>query len=670
MSARIEHKWRVDRQQELGVPNRYIPNPDWWTGDFSVIYSVGRLDARQAHNNVEPFIPDGCPAFIYHETLTRLTFTAPDGTEYELRDQLTNGLPDHPTCTTGFNRGRVFTTSDGTSATFVSDADIFDSPDGTGAVIPYGYLTLRDGTRYRIEGGMVSWMRDRNGNKLTFAYYGFQKLGSVTDSLNRQVIITYATQSVPYDQITINGFGGAPRTIKVYQTALRYAYRSDFTELTGQQMFPELDQVPSAGGYPVVSAVELPNGQQYQFKYNSYAELARVVLPTGGAIEYDYAAGLTNGVASGVINVSSPYPVKEIYRRVVERRVYPDGGSGTGYATRMTYSRPETTTSNLGYVTTDQYDSNGALLSRSNHYFYGSPRASFSQQPTQYPGWKDGREYQTTVYASDGTTPLRQVVNTFVQRASVSWWTGGADQEPPNDPRLVETDTTLWDTNQVSKQIFGYDDSVLANNQNNVKEYDFDGTLRRETRTTYVTSASYTVSDVNLLSLPDQISVFDGEGKERARTKFEYDNYVPDDGNLHAGLVTRSSISGLCDGTSQNCAGGPNFGSQNYVTRGNVTTSIHYLLDPSGNGTVIGLINGYLQYDVAGNVVKFIDPRSTPTNVIATSVDFSDCFGAPDGNARINGGPTELNSVGQTSYAFPTLVTNALGQTAYTQFDY
>jgi len=54
----------------------------------------------------------------------------------------------------------------------------------------------------------------------------------------------------------------------------------------------------------------------------------------------------------------------------------------------------------------------------------------------------------------------------------------------------------------------------------------------------------------------------------------------------------------------------------------------------------------------------------------ATTVDYSDCFGSPDGNARLNSAPVELSSVGKTSYAFPTLATNALGQTAYTQFDY
>ena len=469
MVMRIEKKWLVEKEpQELGQPNLYVPNPNWWTADgFNSIYSMGRMDVRQAGSN--DYII-ACSAYIHRETLTRLTFTAPDGTEYELRDQLTNGRPDHPTCDTGFNRGRVFVTADGSAATFTSDTDISDYIyDNPGNFPPAGYLVLRDGTRFRIDQGLVGWMRDRNGNKVTFTYNYVQQLTSVTDSLNRQVTITYADQSTPYDQITVKGFGGAARTIKIYSGS---ALRSDFSVQTYQQLFPELNGASNNPFTPGgITSVQLPNGQQYQFQYNSYNELARVVLPTGGAIEYDYAAGLTDGAASGVL--PSFLGDKHIYRRVIERRVYPDGGTGTAYATRMTYSRPETLTSNAGYVTTDQYDSAGALLNRSQHYFYGSPRASFNQQPTEYGGWQDGREYQTTIFAANGTTPLRQITNVFEQRAPVSWWTADPALAPPNDPRLIETDTTLSDTNQVTKQTFDYDDSVPFNNQNNVKEYAF-----------------------------------------------------------------------------------------------------------------------------------------------------------------------------------------------------
>ena len=78
-----------------------------------------------------------------------------------------------------------------------------------------------------------------------------------------------------------------------------------------------------------------------------------------------------------------------------------------------------------------------------------------------------------------------------------------------------------------------------------------------------------------------------------------------------------------------------------------------------------GAITTYSQYDIAGNVVKTIDANSN-----TTTLEFADRYGAPNGEAQANTTPTELSSVGQISYAFPTKVTNALNHIAYTQLDY
>lgn len=651
LMLRVDHKWLVQKEPYDGQPpvNIYTPMPGWWTDiGWAAIYSMGRVETRQGGSRDFVLGSGGC-GYIHRQTLTRLTFIAPDGTEYELRDQATNGQPVLATCT-AYNRGSVFVTADGTAATFVSDTNISDYQyDNPANVPPSGYMMLRNGTRYRVDGGKVTWMRDRNGNKLTFSYDIYLRMTSVTDSLNRQVTINYDAGGGAYQEITYRGFGGATRSLKVYFSYLSTVLRSDFTLLTTYQMFPELNGAGNGYHNPlVVSAVELPNGKQYQFRYNSYAELTRVVLPTGGAIEYDYAAGLTDSTTgSGVI---SGLAQKEVYRRVIERRVYPDGGSGSGFASRMTYSRPETNTTNAGYVTTDQYNASGTLLTRAIHYFYGSARASFFKQPTEYPAWTDGREYKTETFASNGTTLLRRVEHTFQQRATVSWWGGGAATAPPNDVRIAETVTTLADTNQISKQTFGYDDTVPFNNQNSVKEYDYGvgvvGSLVRETRTTYQTSASYTGTSVHIRNLPTQVSLFEGL-VERARTTYEYDNY-PLDSN-HSPLTNRPSISGFDAAFTTG-----------YPTRGNVTGITKYLLS---GGAVTGSISSYSQYDIAGNVTKIIDGRGN-----ATELNYDDCFGAPNGEARTPSAPAEL--AGLYSYAFATSIKNPLNHWTYSQFDF
>src|SRR5262245_49195147 len=62
--------------------------PNWWPMTKPG-YSMGRLEGRQIG-----FGDPTCGSNNYYPiTLTRLTFTAPDGTEYELRDQNSNGQP-------------------------------------------------------------------------------------------------------------------------------------------------------------------------------------------------------------------------------------------------------------------------------------------------------------------------------------------------------------------------------------------------------------------------------------------------------------------------------------------------------------------------------------------------------------------------------------------------
>jgi YD repeat-containing protein len=245
---------------------------------------VGRVDIRTGWREQ--------PTGFAVEGLTRITFTAPDGTEYEFRDQLTNGQPKAPV-SGGFNRGTGFVTADGTTATFISDWDIHETGFGLEPPLPDGYIKLKDGTQFRVDDGTVTWMRDRNGNKVTFAYDPFRRVTSVTDSLNRLVTITYPSTTTGFTQITFKGYGGAGRTIKVGQTNLANALRSGYTMLTGSQLFPEMHAVWNLDA-KVINYIELPDGRSYQLRYNPYGELARVVLPTGGAVE----CGLTDGAAN------------------------------------------------------------------------------------------------------------------------------------------------------------------------------------------------------------------------------------------------------------------------------------------------------------------------------------------------------------------------------------
>jgi hypothetical protein len=100
--------------------------------------------------------------------------------------------------------------------TFISDSNISDNLNAnlTYEFLPSGYLLMKDGSRYRIDSGRVSWIRDRNGNKVSFTYEILNggwtwRLLTATDSLNRVISVSYATTSTGYDEISFRGYGAA-----------------------------------------------------------------------------------------------------------------------------------------------------------------------------------------------------------------------------------------------------------------------------------------------------------------------------------------------------------------------------------------------------------------------------------------------------------------------------
>jgi RHS repeat-associated protein len=697
ISLFIEKHWRVEHAPNPyhtdDLPIDYATYTDWL---YRPYFEPGRIEIRtMGHVNADCANEHEFwdPA-AFTETLTRITFTAADGTEYELRDQATGGHvagngPCHFADSYRY-RGTVFNSTDGSGITFIADSQVVDDPFGN-TDLSGGYLLFRDGTRYRFDGGHVTWIRDRNGNLTTFTYGTdpnnvdtWGRLITIKDSLNRQVTFEYnVNDSAPYglcDRILFKGFGGAAtRVIRISRTSLSNVLRTtqagdSATPKTSIQLFPSLNGSSSSSTpfdpADLVSAVWLPNGQSYNFRYNVYAELARVELPTGGAVEFDYGAGIAGDDSEGGVHYMFGTGYYEIYRRVLERRVYKDANTLEG---KTTFSRPvvdqTATQSDVArtHVDSVSMDPNGTVLAKSRHFFYDSALDSLNQSFSNtligyYPNsWKSGKEYKTDALSTDGNdTTLRREEKNFQQRAHISWWpTNMSSQyEPANDPRVAGSTMTVEPTgaNLVASQTYGYDDSVPFNNQNDLKQYDFGngsaGPLLRETQTSYVTATNYTNTDVSLRSLPAQASVFDGNGIERARTTFEYDNYTID--TSHAALKDWSAITGLpMSGHDASFTSG-------YSTRGNATSTTRYLLT---NGSVVGSISAYGQYDLAGNIVKTIDARGN-----ATTFGFGDCFGAPDGEALTNSAATEL--AGQSSYAFATSVTNAMGQTSYAQFDY
>jgi YD repeat-containing protein len=608
MLALNTKRWRVKHTSRIigGEPvESFAPEQNWWT-PADAGYGPGLLYGRQTGAGSW-----SCFSYpkLYTHTLTRLTFITPDGTEYELRDQATGGQPIAVTsCTSnGASRGTVFVSADGTAVTFVSDSAISDSnvPQGLSLLNPppSGFLMMRNGLRYRIDAGLVTWIRDRNGNKLSFGYDGNGRVTSITDSLNRVVMIAYQSDEGPTygicDRITFNGFNVAPRIIRIARYGLlenSFRPNAGYSKRSLAYLFPGLNGSQQTDYNPnVVSAVYLPDGRSYRFYYNEYGELERVLLPTGGAIEYRMSSG------SGVYPTDPDAGDYQIYRRVTERQVYPDGTTIEGKTVYTASSslpgdaHPWSTT-----VTIDQVNPSGTVLARSEHHFNGSGFASLFNTVGYYlyPAWDEGKEWRTFAFDSTGATALRRVTNTFLQRASVSWWSAYASQnnldtafEPALDTHLTEAVTKLLDVtpNLVSDQKYYYDQ---YNNQTAEEEFDYGSSSpptfpTRRTETDYVTTGEsngidYTATNVHLRSLPREQRVYSvnpatGALTQAASTHFYYDE---------SSLTPRTGMVG--------------WEAPATAARGNLT-SITKWLDTGSS------ITTSQQYDIAGHVVQTTD---------------------------------------------------------------
>ena len=595
----------------------------------------------------------------YDETLTRLSFTQTDGTEIEFRDVANGGRAYlFTSAAIQHSRGTHWVSTDGTNATFISNSVIYDYREkavvGDGILFPSGTLYLQNGTKYVIQDGNVISITDVNGNQVTPG----------EDSLGREITKTIISNPEPgVDRATVfnfKGTGGTARTTKINYSLLEDRLSSGYS-ITGLWSLFELIEPEGQSGVEynpeVVSSVVLPDGRTYQFRYNNYGELTEILLPTGGKIEYVWQSSHGRyGIPEDpqvLPSLGAPPPDDaenlRVYRRVEKRRVY----ESNELITETIYGVPGIFNQYDSTVTVENYAKHGGSLVLNNkikHYYFGWPVPSFiglvPLRPTEDPNYLDGKEFKSEVYDASGTL-LRKTENTWEAGTPIA-----ANPLAPVNARVAQVTETLSDANLISKKTFSYDS---FNNQTDVYEYDYGtgapGQFLRRSHTDYVTDANYTShTGAHLRSLPIQSWVSaDISGNTKASlTQFEYDNYITDAG--HAALISRSNVVGH-DTT--------NYGTSN-IRRGNVTAVTSY----ADAQAQTGAITAYSQFDILGNVVKAIDAKGC-----ASTINYDDNFGAPDGEAQTNTPPSQLN--GLNTFAFPKSATNCMGWvTGYSQVDY
>jgi RHS repeat-associated protein len=620
----------------------------------------------------------GQEEFSYRKTLTRIYFYGPDGGRVELIDSTFKGSPI--VFSESGLRGTNYISRDGSFMTFISDTyvrDFYRGPNGAvyapTEVYPSGYLRFANGVSYRIDNGVVTSIRERNGNYMSLSYYPGTSVGSYTvpgllqsivDSNGRKVDFEYDVQDVsPYglcDRIIYKGYGGQTRVIRISKRPLSEVLSASQTIKTVSQLFPDFEGsagncvanqacvirilLQVGGDYnPIrVSKIWFPNNIGYSFKYNSYGELARIDNPAGGAVEQDYI-GVGSNPNTG-LTLRNPWEAmggSYIHRRASQSRTFKSGvmeavstfsinQEGSNTATTVQTSNPYTL----------------AKLSIRKHYFdgYFDPGyfdANVSDMARLYPDWRRGK--QTKIEELNAAYEVQKREMYDFERGNFYLWNDGSTLEA--DPRVREIISSDVPGNLVSKRIYSFGQ---FNNVTDAYEYDFGtsqaGPLVKRTHVDYVTSPYY-VDSLHLRKLPLQTWVSSDLGGNSRLTwsVFEYDNY----GEFP--LVDRTNVFGHDTA---------NFGTGN-PTRGNLTKTTTY---ENAQGQA-GPITTKVQYDILGNVVRNVDARG-----FSSFLDYTDRFGFPDGEARANAQPVELN--GQSSYGFPTRATSSLGYDAYSQIDF
>jgi hypothetical protein len=485
----VDTQWTVQKQYNNGYAS-FVPV---YGSSAPFPFSPGALIMRRASaqpnsclNNTNPnnqFWIDSGPY------VTHMVWTAADGTETALLDSTYGGQPQGSTTTCQqiiqyqpVDRGRTFTSPDGSDMTFVASADVYDSIIQGDGYQP-GTLYFRDGTKYTINNsGEVTQIEDRNGNLIQLSYYPSNGvLLKITDALSRTITVTYNTPATIYT-IAYPSFNGATQHITIsYTSSLNVLGPSQSPE-TLHCLFPELNGSSSTNyGAWVVSSITLADGSSYSFQYNSYGEPMRLTLPTGGIYQYIIpgAKACASNSGSGVMTITQ-YTQYSIHRPITERDEYSDGSTLSAVTTFTTkpqssgldpnHSARPGTISNASYK-----DGSGALQRFESHYFYGDPTSATSipVHPTDYSPWYEGIDFQDAIGNTAGPW-LTQNFKLWDQRPCAqgeNCWFGNPqlDSAPAHDPQLCQVKTTP-DSGPTSGMIFLYD---RYNNQTAQYEYDY-----------------------------------------------------------------------------------------------------------------------------------------------------------------------------------------------------
>jgi RHS repeat-associated protein len=613
-------QWRVDFSSsyltvlELPRTTSYPKFSEWATTGWTTTADIPRIEWVGAG---QPFSSDGT-AYVGYDGpnyINRIRVHMPGGSSHELR------IDDSPV-TTPATAG-TFYAVDGSNLRYEATS----STDGI--------LYLPDGARYQLLPSSSGYHYiDRNGNALSYNATNRQW----TDYQSRvfDVPLPATPSATPYTY-NLPSTTSTPVSYTVRWSKLEDAltiandplrYVSNMTPSGPGDSFTLRSPALFDGSDPnrlygevdkfnpmVLAEITLPNGQHYLFTYNVWAEITKVVYPTGAYERFDHAA------IAGVGYLPAPYG--QANRGVVDRWLSPSGNGGD----ELHWHYAAAASSNVLTISTTAPDESlterlmSAETSEQSAYF------GFSN-----PGL--GTSFEDRLKTPSGT---------MLRRTLTEWALAVGPTGMPRNPRITKKVNILLDTGTgntnalTSTTTMFYDDdlNIIATN-----DYDFTSISKSSAETLPIGSisapqypvrtmeATYLVNDTsvnstlrssyrtrNLLGLPTSTRIKNSAGTIVAKTKTRYDDY--NEGgtaqeNLYPLWIYSGTIGGWVDPGN---------------LRGLPTTSSVWL------NTTDSYLTTHAQYDQFGNVIKSKDA---------------------------NGNVSEITFSAGYSYAYPTTATTAV----------
>jgi len=440
-----------------------------------------------------------------------------------------------------------------------------------------------DGTAYSFEvipsqgSTTASWMEDRNGNRVTLAPYGSNPI-TVTDTLGR------AAASISAETLSVSGLANP------YQITLGNTY---FSMPSPGQTLVQSDgycisgPIPALNGYEQVpTAITLPNGQSYQFTYDStYGLLSQITYPTGGWVKYTW--GLNNRADLIILpdTLNNPASCQTTYDVpvVTERQVSFDG-STVALTQTFSYATPGSFSPGNGYKTTrvTTTDNLRNITTVTNYTYNAVATPSGPNDNTFYAGVVP---VEGSVTYQDGSGNTYRTENKTWTDASLmtceSITQGGITKRTDYSPGagVPWGDKKEWDWGQAPACGTTASGTPRRETQISYQSFNINAYDPSWWSPTYITPA---------FSLPSSVTTY-YNGAPAAQTNYTYDG---------AGLQS-SGVSGTGHDNTRY--------STSFTARGNATTKSEWL-------NTGGTLNWNYTYDDAGQQWSVQDPKGNTTN--------------------------------------------------------